>query len=422
MLSFLAYRADSAPEGAIIAASRTWYRSAMGIAAGVGLSTETDALEAARAAARAALERGGLARADWGMVFATSPHRPQYAAVLAEVQSVLGSDDLTGCSAWGVLTGAEEVEGRPAVAVLAVRSDRIEAQALIATSRDDGGRAATQEIGRRVTARTGPGLLVLLPDPYAVRPDEMLDQLSRAAPGVPAVGAAASGDPRAEGTFQFCGRNVATRALAALYLSGALHAEIGVTQGCQPLGAPCTVTRGRDNLILELDGRPPLEVLRSRLPGALRDSIERLGGHLFVGLPPDPSGDRIDPGEYLVRTLMGADTKEGALAIGATVREGQPILLVLREGSSAREDLKQMLGRIRDRPGFNTSRFGLYFNCAARGTSLYGMPGIDTAYLSGALGELPIIGFFGNAEIAPLRGANRLFTHTGVLALVGEAA
>jgi small ligand-binding sensory domain FIST len=66
-------------------------------------------------------------------------------------------------------------------------------------------------------------------------------------------------------------------------------------------------------------------------------------------------------------------------------------------------------------------RFGLYFNCAARGTSLYGLPGIDAAYLSGAFGELPIVGFFGNAEIAPLRGRNRVFTHTGVLALVGEA-
>ena len=32
----------------------------------------------------------------------------------------------------------------------------------------------------------------------------------------------------------------------------------------------------------------------------------------------------------------------------------------------------------------------------------------------------PIAGFFGNAEIAPLRGENRLFTHTGVLALIGD--
>jgi small ligand-binding sensory domain FIST len=66
--------------------------------------------------------------------------------------------------------------------------------------------------------------------------------------------------------------------------------------------------------------------------------------------------------------------------------------------------------------------FGFYFNCAARGSSLYGLAGIDTAYISRTFGDLPIIGFFGNAEIAPLRGANRLFTYTGVLALVTEDA
>ena len=50
------------------------------------------------------------------------------------------------------------------------------------------------------------------------------------------------------------------------------------------------------------------------------------------------------------------------------------------------------------------------------------MPGIDTAFISSALGDVPIVGFFGNAEIAPLRGRNRLFTYTGVLALIGEGA
>jgi small ligand-binding sensory domain FIST len=97
-------------------------------------------------------------------------------------------------------------------------------------------------------------------------------------------------------------------------------------------------------------------------------------------------------------------------------------MLVLREAQAAREDLKEMLRRVRQAAEGIGCRFGFYFNCAARGTSLHGVPGIDSAYISGSLGDLPIIGFFGNAEIAPLRGANFLFTHTGVLALVGEGA
>ncbi len=122
-----------------------------------------------------------------------------------------------------------------------------------------------------------------------------------------------------------------------------------------------------------------------------------------------------------MRSLLGADVDSGALVVGAPVKEGQPIVPVLREGDSARDDLKEMLRRIATPPPDTAYRFGLYFNCAARGLSLYGLPGIDTAYMSGALGHLPIAGFFGNAEIAPLRGRSRLFTHTGVLALVAES-
>ena len=214
---------------------------------------------------------------------------------------------------------------------------------------------------------------------------------------------------------------MASKALAGLYLAGDLHRSIGITQGCQPLGPSARITAGDGNVILELDGRPALEVLRSRLPGPLAGSLDRLGGHLFVGLPPDPLQEEILPGEYLVRQLLGIDEGRGALVVAATVRAGEPLVVVLREGQAARQDLKEMLQRLGP-SARGAARFGFYFNCAARGSSLYGMPGIDTAFISSALGDLPIIGFFGNAEIAPLRGRNRLFTYTGVLALIGEGA
>ncbi len=388
--------------------------------AGVGLSTGFDPVQAAREAARRALERAGAGRADWGVVFATFPHRPHYAAMLAAVQGTLGTDLIAGCSAYGVIAGSEEVEGRPAIAVLAVRSGRIVGESLFAPAPDAPGGGPAAEIVRHLAGRARPGLLVLWPDPFSVPPDQLLMTLARLAPDAPAVGAAASGDPGLNQTFQFHGRNVANRGLSGLHLSGHFRHAVGITQGCQPLGPVCRVTRGEGNVVQELDGRPALEVLRGRLPAGMRDSLERLGAHLFVGLPPDPDQDRIEPGEYLVRGLVGGDPERGALIIGGTVREGQPLLLVLREGQAAREDLKQMLARLTPESTRLPYRFGFYFNCAGRGASLYGMPGIDSAYISGTFPDLPIIGFFGNAEIAPLRGHNRLFTYTGVLALCAD--
>lgn len=390
----------------------------MSTVAGTGISTSAGAAQAGCEAARQALDHAGIDRADWGIIFATSAHRPHYAAMLRAVQGELGTEMLTGCSASGVLTQSQEIEGGSAVAVLAVRSDRIAARTMIAQVGEGDTREAAAQFGKQITG--SPGLLVLLPDPYSMRPEDLLQELERSAPGVEAVGAAASGDPRQGVSFQFYGRNVAKSSLAGLHLSGKMHHVIAITQGCQPLGEPCRVTRATRNVIHELDGQPALEVLRSRLPPTLRDSLSRLGAHIFVGVPPDPAQDRIEPGEYLVRHLLGSDREGGSLEVGTIVREGQPIVPVLREGQSAREDLKQMLARIEPASDSLPYRFGFYFNCAARGTSLYGFPGIDTAYISGAFGDIPIIGFFGNAEIAPLRGKNRLFSYTGVLVLLSD--
>src|SRR5262249_11061510 len=124
----------------------------MAIDAGVGLSIDEQPERAAREAASAALDGLGSARADWGVVFITSPHRPHVAVMRAAIQKVLGTEFVTGCSAWGVLTGAQEVEGKRAVAVLAVRSDSLVASTFLAALGEDDLEAAAREVARQARA------------------------------------------------------------------------------------------------------------------------------------------------------------------------------------------------------------------------------------------------------------------------------
>ena len=388
----------------------------MSISAGVGLSQNADAVRAAREAAGAALERIGGERADWGVVFATPAHRPQYAPLLAEAQKTLGTASLAGCSGAGVIGAGEEIEGGHGVSVLAVRSETLRAETHLLPGGDDFGRQAAIDLASRLPEE---GTLVAFPDPFAIRPQLMLAELRAAGSHVAVIGGAAGGAPRHPATFQFFGRNVATRSVAALHLRGrGALGTIGITQGCQPLGPPCRVTRASENIVLMLDGKPALDVLRGRLPAGVSDALERLGGHLFVGFAPDPDQEDIRPGEYLVRPIVAIDPSRGALLMAEDVREGQPLAILLREGQAARDDLKTMLEGLAGRGG--PYKFGLYFNCAGRGSALYGIPGVDAAYIAQRFGDLPIAGFFGNAEMAPLQDRNVLFTHTGVLALFGE--
>jgi small ligand-binding sensory domain FIST len=209
--------------------------------------------------------------------------------------------------------------------------------------------------------------------------------------------------------------------VAGLELSGSFGAAIDITQGCQPITAPMVITKAERNLILEIDHRPAVEAFLRVLKGPLADDLRRALMFVFVGLPATANQNHIVPGEYLVRNIVGLDPSKGILGVAEQVREGQQMIFAMRDGQRAREDLNQMLQRQAQKLNGKKPAFGLYFNCCARGNSLYGMPGIDTAYIRQALGDFPLLGLFGGYELAPLGRANHLFAYTGVLALITES-
>jgi small ligand-binding sensory domain FIST len=195
---------------------------------------------------------------------------------------------------------------------------------------------------------------------------------------------------------------------------------VAVAQGCRPLSEPLLVTRAHDNLILEIEGRPALDVLKQRAPTDVADSPGWLFGRLVVGLIPGTEGHAARPGEYVTRNLVAVDPDTGVLAISDVVEEGQSVLFALREARASRDGLERVVERCRAERARCDWRFGLYFNCLARGRALYGRDDVDAEILAAGFPGLPILGFGCAAEIAPLRGANQVFTYSGVLVLVGE--
>jgi small ligand-binding sensory domain FIST len=392
------------------------------IKAGVGHSINESGEEAAKEATLQAMERGGLTKADWAIVFCTFTHRKSYKEILKSVSKITQTANIAGCSAIGVLTNFGEVEGSPGVAVLAVSSDSLQADSFLAHHTDDGGAKAGIEIAKRLAhIQTENALLTLLPDPFYINPELLFRGIESRLGNIPIVGASASEHPAINETYEFYGNTVTSRAVSGFMIHGSFTHRIGITQGCQPVGTPCIITKAANNIIFELDGKPAFEVLKKQVPSRILESGRDLMHLLFIGINPDLSQTEIVSGEYLVRNLMGIIPETGLISVAANVREGQIITFTVRHPIMAREDLKQMLERLAvlketDKP----FKFGLYFNCCARGSFLYGYPGIDTAYIAHVFGNLPIIGFFGNSELAQLKGTNYLFTYTGVLALISE--
>ena len=114
-----------------------------------------------------------------------------------------------------------------------------------------------------------------------------------------------------------------------------------------------------------------------------------------------------------MRNLVAIDPASKAIAIAASVPEGDRVLFCRRDRESAVEDMRRMTGDLKRRVGNRAVRGGIYVSCAARGPNQFASPESETEIIRDALGDFPMIGFFANGEL----NRDRLYSYTGVLAL-----
>ena len=391
------------------------------IRAGAGQSNHPSTTQAITDAAAQALAQAGISRADGGVVFFSADHAAEGQALAATLARIIGTDCVTGSSGAGVLTGAGEIEGDHGVAVMVFSSARFFARPFIFEPLR-GNEASLGETfgGFLAKAQDEKSLMLLFPDTYNGNPQTLLQAIHSRAGFHPIAGAGSSENGVAGATYQLCGDKLASNALAGMYISGDVDIHIDITQGCQPITPPMTITKAENNLILEIDHQPALEVFAKLLKGPLAEDLRRALTVLFVGLPADPVANSVAAGNYLVRNIIGLDPDKGIVAVADQVRVGQSMIFTLRDGQRARDDLQEMLQRQLGRLNGKKPAMGFYFNCCARGQGLYGIPGIDAAYIKQALGDFPLIGMFGGYELAPLGRVNHLFAYTGVLVLITD--
>src|SRR2546430_10165602 len=165
------------------------------IAAGTGLAVGGAADNAALEAALEAIERSGADRAGLALVFVTGDAHTRAHEALHAVRRVTGAPIVVGCSGTGILTERREVEDDLAVAVLAVRCER-----LVATPFSFERQGERRDLGAELAQRIGPtvaegGCALVLPDAMGCNPPALPTQLHHALGFLPVLGAVAAGGP-----------------------------------------------------------------------------------------------------------------------------------------------------------------------------------------------------------------------------------
>jgi len=356
---------------------------------------------------RLAMQLGRDDAATLGIVYVSEPAAAALRGLVDELTEATGIANWVGGVGLGVCAMGEEAYEQPAAAVLtaAVPPDAFR----IFASTGDPGADLPRHHGKWIEAMQ-PLLALVHADPRC--PDLLRATVDAgSASGAFLVGGLVSHRTGATLVAKTAGSNdsgLGSGGMAGLMLAPQVGVATALSQGCVPIGPTHRIDQARDNLVIEIDGKPALSVFQDDLGPELSQNLRRLGGVIFAGLPIAGS----DTADYLVRNIIGIDPQNGCILLGAEVSPGDPILFCRRDPNSAIEDLsrmvKQLAGRLSGPP-----KAGVYVSCVARGVSLFGETGVEAAVIRGTLGEFPLVGFFANGEIS----RDRLYGHTGILTL-----
>jgi small ligand-binding sensory domain FIST len=208
-----------------------------------------------------------------------------------------------------------------------------------------------------------------------------------------------------------------------MVLTGLATPLVRASAACRLLMPLKVISKTRGSMVLEIEGAPALEVLSS-----VADNLEDQP-LVFVALAPPVAHDgvRSDPAleragergperpEVLIRAVQGVDPVRRGLLVSDEVKPGMRLAFAVRDAKAAREDLQTAVRELLREANGAAPRFGIYLNCAGRGSSLYGQRDVDLKILKARLGELPLAGMQSSFEVSEVGGKPALQLYTGVL-------
>ncbi|MEO5336992.1 MAG: FIST C-terminal domain-containing protein [Magnetospirillum sp. WYHS-4] len=338
--------------------------------------------------------------ANLGFVYATDHLAADLGSVLTYLKQKTGIADWVGSVGLGIMGDGTEYFDELAVAAMvgAFPPGSYRLFQSLAKSVDE------LPAAERAWMKAAPAAFALVhADPSNPQAPDLVRQLAEAGDAFLVGGMTSS----REATLQVANR------LTGGGLSGILFApEVGVatglSQGCSLLGQSHVVTDALDDILMGLDGRPALDVLRDDAGTLMADDPAKAAMFLHLALPVEGS----DTADYLVRNIGGIDPVRGWLRVGAHLRAGDRMRFARRDSASAAQDLAHMAEKVMKRAG-GKARGAVYVSCLGRGARMFGEHNRELAILRSVLGDVPLVGFAAGGEIF----AGRLYGYTGVLSL-----
>ncbi|HYN55457.1 MAG TPA: FIST C-terminal domain-containing protein, partial [Methylotenera sp.] len=131
------------------------------------------------------------------------------------------------------------------------------------------------------------------------------------------------------------------------------------------------------------------------------------------------NAEAINTGEFNQTSVISYDDDNGSITLAQPLETGQFLSWGFRDKMLAEADLTLVSHQLMEALGA-TPDFGLLISCLGRGPYFYGGIDRDLNVLTQQFPNMPLLGFYGNGEIASIGGINQLLPYSAVLSLFAQ--
>jgi hypothetical protein len=391
----------------------------------VGYSANPASETAGRECVGAALAGGPGTDLSGVMAFCGGKHDP--AAFLRGLRSLTNAPVFGGSAAGCISRDGSGYSGLES-AVVGFPGELGALELLVDGTLDAGERQAGQRLGERLAASADGRVVMLFYDsvaavsPHRLHPASLLIEGIRDALGgrdLMLFGGGMLTDLNLSGGYVFDGDAPRKHAAVAVVLPPTIVADTAILHGCVPVSSFLKVTRIDGAELLELDGRPALEVLEERLAAAGWSGGEReLSLSVTLGQKLGDAFAPYDENSYVNRLILKTDRERRSVTLfEPDYREGSLVQIMSRDNSLMIESVRRGTAALVARSAARSTLLWLYIDCAGRASARSGAEVEEAEILLKALPPAtPMIGFYSGVEIAPVAGSSRPLDWTGVLA------
>ena len=370
-----------------------------------GLAIGKSALpELGAQAVEMAMEKAEITQPSSVLLFLTSEFAADPQSAIKAAAKAARCTQIIGCSATGIFTEEDWVIDSPAVAAMVF---------------------STLNFSHPKPEATNSNFLLTLTAPNAIN-TTWLNSAGVNSTGSNQAGlnnksarfGGVSGDAIGHGPFSVWQNGKGTtQGYCEVTLNSTMMA-VAASHGLKIISSPRKITAMKGNDLLKLANQPALATLTSAWQKHAK-STDTPPYHQLMAVYASKAS-ALERGEYSLASIIIENADEASVTLTKSLQVGEWLSWAIRDVDAAQVDIVKTAGELRQQLGIEPE-FAMLFSCLGRGPYFYNGQDQDLALLKTLFPKLPIIGFYGNGEIAPINGTNELLQYSAVLGLFAES-